>query len=188
MFENLKNKVTNLVEQAQDKASDLDLDNVIKNAQNRVVSLANQAKNTAENVYAKDSWSRDITELHDVKGHAEAVLKLSPELLKAFLQHRVNQLKEEVQEIEDAIAANDAEGVVDGFIDLNVFALGTLDLYGVDANKAWKAVHNANMAKNAGVKPERPNPYGLPDLIKPDGWVAPSHEGNHGMFDDIFKN
>ena len=36
-----------------------------------------------------------------------------------------------------------------------------------------------------GVKPERPNPLGLPDLIKPEGWEAPSHEGNHGKFNNI---
>ena len=24
---------------------------------------------------------------------------------------------------------------------------------------------------------------GLPDLIKPQGWVAPNHNGNHGLID-----
>ena len=41
-------------------------------------------------------------------------------------------------------------------------------------------IYSANMAKNVGVKPGRPNPFGLPDLIKPDGWIGPSHSGNHG--------
>jgi hypothetical protein len=40
------------------------------------------------------------------------------------------------------------------------------------------------MAKSPGVKEGRPNPFGLPDLIKPEGWEAPNHEGNHG---DIAK-
>jgi hypothetical protein len=35
------------------------------------------------------------------------------------------------------------------------------------------------------VRESRPNPLGLPDLIKPEGWEAPSHEGNHGKFNDI---
>jgi hypothetical protein len=26
----------------------------------------------------------------------------------------------------------------------------------------------------------------LPDLIKPEGWEAPSHEENHGKFNDIW--
>ena len=61
-----------------------------------------------------------------------------------------------------------------------VFAIGTLDVFGVDATAAWQKVYNANMEKSVGVKEGRPNPFGLPDLMKPDGWVAPSHEGNHG--------
>ena len=41
------------------------------------------------------------------------------------------------------------------------------------------------MAKQVGVKPGRPNPLGLPDLMKPEDWKAPSHEGNHGKLHDI---
>ena len=41
------------------------------------------------------------------------------------------------------------------------------------------------MAKEVGVKEERPNPLGLPDLVKPEGWVNPSHSGNHGILNDI---
>ena len=43
----------------------------------------------------------------------------------------------------------------------------------------------ANLSKEVGVKESRPNPLGLPDLIKPEGWEAPSHEGNHGKLNDI---
>jgi predicted HAD superfamily Cof-like phosphohydrolase len=63
-----------------------------------------------------------------------------------------------------------------------VFAIGTLDVFGVDANKAWDAIYEANMSKEPGVKPGRPNPFGLPDLIKPADWQGPDHEGNHGDF------
>ena len=113
--------------------------------------------------------------------------KLTPELKREFLEHRYKQIMEEVLELRLAIDDKSPEEIVDALIDLNVFAIGTLDLYGVDADKAWKAVHNSNMAKNAGIKPERPNPFGLPDLIKPEGWVAPSHENNHGEFENLFK-
>ena len=54
-----------------------------------------------------------------------------------------------------------------------------------DSEKAWNAVHDANMVKSPGVKAERPNPFGLPDLIKPEGWVGPSHEDNHGDIPNI---
>ena len=89
-------------------------------------------------------------------------------------------VQEEVDETRTAMVTGDPEEVVDGLIDLCVFAIGTLDVFGVNANEAWDKVYNANMAKQPGVKEGRPNPFGLPDLLKPDDWQAPSHEGNHG--------
>jgi len=44
------------------------------------------------------------------------------------------------------------------------------------------------MNKRVGIKPERPNPLGLPDLIKPKGWKAPIHKTNHGKFDEWENN
>ena len=83
---------------------------------------------------------------------------------------------------EEETESGDSEEVVDGLIDLCVFAIGTLDVFGVDANKAWDAVYKANISKEPGIKPGRPNPFGLPDLLKPEDWQAPSHEDNHGDF------
>ena len=79
----------------------------------------------------------------------------------------------------------DAEEVVDGLIDLCVVAIGTLDAFGVDPYKAWDEVLKANMQKEVGVKSTRPNPLGVPDLVKPEDWKAPSHEGNHGKLNDL---
>jgi predicted HAD superfamily Cof-like phosphohydrolase len=79
-----------------------------------------------------------------------------------------------------------SEEVVDGLIDLCVVAIGTLDALGVNAHVAWDAVLEANMNKEVGVKESRPNPLGLPDLIKPSGWEAPSHLENHGIIPSIF--
>jgi fructose-1,6-bisphosphatase/inositol monophosphatase family enzyme len=82
---------------------------------------------------------------------------------------------------------NDAEEIVDALIDLCVVAIGTLDAYGVNAYKAWDEVHAANMSKEVGIKASRPNPLGLPDLVKPEGWTAPSHKGNHGLVAKIYE-
>jgi len=41
------------------------------------------------------------------------------------------------------------------------------------------------MSKEPGVKESRPNPLGLPDLIKPEGWEGPNHEDNHAYLTDI---
>ena len=84
-----------------------------------------------------------------------------------------------------AFAQNDPEEIVDGLIDLCVVAIGTLDAFGVDPYKAWDEVLEANMAKEVGIKESRPNPLGVPDLIKPNDWKAPSHKGNHGKFNNI---
>jgi len=43
------------------------------------------------------------------------------------------------------------------------------------------------MSKEVGIKASRPNPLGLPDLVKPEGWQAPSHEGNHGLVAKIYE-
>ena len=111
--------------------------------------------------------------------------KDNPEKLRSYLEFRINFLREELDETQKAFSESDAEEIVDGLIDLCVVAIGTLDAFGVNPYTAWDQVLKANMNKEVGVKPERPNPLGLPDLIKPEGWEAPSHEGNHGKFNNI---
>ena len=45
----------------------------------------------------------------------------------------------------------------------------------------------ANMKKEPGVKPSRPNPLGLPDLIKPDDWTGPDHEHCTGILTRVYE-
>jgi predicted HAD superfamily Cof-like phosphohydrolase len=61
-------------------------------------------------------------------------------------------------------------------------------LFEVSASIAWDRVHEANMNKIVGVKESRPNPLGLPDLIKPEGWTAPTHKDNIGLLSQIYPN
>ena len=130
-------------------------------------------------------WANDIRMMHLKYGVLDWFEdnKDNKELMDKYLRFRLSMCKEELDETLDAIEAKDPEEIVDGLIDLCVFAIGTLDVFGVDANAAWDRVYDANMAKTPGVKEGRPNPFGLPDLIKPEGWEAPSHEGNHGDLD-----
>ena len=127
-------------------------------------------------------WANDIMMMHHKFGVREWFEKNkdNEDLMATYLRFRLDMCKEELDETFDAIRDEDPEEVVDGLIDLCVFAIGTLDVFGVDANEAWDRVYKANMDKSPGVKPGRPNPFGLPDLIKPEGWTAPNHEGNHG--------
>ena len=132
-------------------------------------------------------WVNDIEVMQDKFQTLEWVFnnKENKDKLKAFLKFRIDFLQEELDETKKAYETMDGEEIVDGLIDLCVVAFGTLDAFGVDAYKAWDEVLKSNMSKNVGVKEGRPNPLGLPDLMKPEGWTAPSHEGNHGIFDDL---
>jgi predicted HAD superfamily Cof-like phosphohydrolase len=133
------------------------------------------------------SVSADMNRMHAYYEADEAVLELNNDKLKSFLDFRFNFLQEELNEGRDAIAEGNAEEIVDSLIDLVVVAVGTLDLYGVDFDRAWNEVLVANMNKRVGVKEDRPNEFGFPDLIKPEGWIAPSHAGNHGLIGKAFS-
>lgn len=135
-------------------------------------------------------WVKDIYDMHAKYGVHDWValreINNEKELLQKFLDFRVKFLKEELDETAKAVENADPEEIVDGLIDLCVVAIGTLDAFGVDAHKAWNEVLKANMAKEVGVKESRPNPLGLPDLVKPDDWSPPSHQGNHDLLDHTF--
>tara|TARA_B100000927_G_scaffold203300_1_gene164831 strand:- start:1032 stop:1436 length:405 start_codon:yes stop_codon:yes gene_type:complete len=129
-------------------------------------------------------WVKDI-HLMQGKYLTRQWVKDNPEKWKAFLDFRIDFIREELEETEAALVNMDAEEIVDGLIDLCVVAIGTLDAFGVNPYKAWDEVLEANMAKEVGKKPSRPNPLGVPDLIKPDNWKGPSHKGNHGKLNNI---
>ena len=132
------------------------------------------------------NWVQDINDMHAKFGvhdwmKNELANNTDWQRLNKFLQFRLDFLKEELNETCNAFDNKDSEEIVDGLIDLCVIAIGTLDLFKVDAQKAWTEVLRANLSKEVGEKPERPNPLGLPDLIKPAGWKAPYHGGNTGI-------
>ena len=128
-------------------------------------------------------WVKDIQDMQTKYQTRDWVANNANDIdkLKTFLKFRVDFLQEELDETRNAQQVIDSEEIVDGLVDLCVVAIGTLDAFGVDPYQAWDAVLEANMAKEVGVKEGRPNPLGVPDLMKPEGWTAPSHEGNHGI-------
>lgn len=127
-------------------------------------------------------WAADINDMHSHYGFHDAVDGLDTDSLRKLLEFRIKFLDEEMNELKEAECPHDT---VDALIDLCVVAIGTLDLFGVDANLAWNRVHKANMNKQRGVKESRPNPLALPDLIKPEGWEAPAHDDNIGLLEDL---
>ena len=135
------------------------------------------------------NWFKDMQDMHkkygvdkwmDTEKHSDC------SRLNKFMDFRIKMMQEELDETKTAFKNGDAEEVVDGIIDMCVFAIGTLEVFGVDANKAWDQVLKANMSKEVGIKEGRPNPLGLPDLVKPEGWEGPTHKGNHGNITDSF--
>jgi predicted HAD superfamily Cof-like phosphohydrolase len=123
-----------------------------------------------------------MREMHEYYGITGVVEGFDSDNLTEFVKFRSLQIQEEVDEFKEALENSDAEEMVDALIDMCVFAIGTLDLLEVDSNEAWNKILEANMSKKVGIKEGRPNPLGLPDLMKPDGWKAPDHLGNHGRF------
>ncbi len=139
-------------------------------------------------------WVKDIAEMHTKFGVNPVIRDLDKDKLRTFLKFRIDFLKEELTELSDEFdnafdtsASQRADNTVDALIDLCVVAIGTLNAFDVDAYEAWARVREANMSKEPGVNASRPNPLGLPDMIKPKGWTAPSHADNVGLFAKVFE-
>ncbi len=141
------------------------------------------------------NWVQDIFDMHTKFGVNAKLREMDRDKLEAFLKFRIDFLEEELDEMRKAVVdyqagrisgSQAADDTVDALIDLCVVAIGTLDGFDVDAYEAWNRVHNANMAKEVGIKASRPNPLGLPDLIKPEGWTAPTHADNVGMLNKVY--
>ena len=119
----------------------------------------------------------DIRIMHDKFGAKEWVRRQfearNYKLLNDFLAFRLDFLEEEFEETQAAFFKNNSKEVVDGLIDLIVIAIGTLDLFKCDADEVWKKVHEANMSKEPGINKSRRNPFGLPDMVKPEGFKSP---------------
>lgn len=133
---------------------------------------------------------KDIKDMHDKFGHSawKDAHKNDPAMLRKLLNYRIaKMMDEEMNELRcAAFVDDDPEGVVDAIIDLMFFSVSILDLFEVDGEKAWNEVLAANMAKNPGIKPGRPNKFGLPDMIKPEGWQEPSNADNVGLLIEVF--
>lgn len=132
-------------------------------------------------------WVKDIREMHAKFGVREIVDTFDSSKLLTYLKFRIDMIQEELDEAKVALAAHDSDGVVDALIDNVVFTIGTLDVFHVDAYEAWARVHEKNMVKSPGVKPGRPNPFQLPDLLKPEDWTPPTHVDNVGTLPKAFE-
>lgn len=130
------------------------------------------------------NFVQDISEMHAKFGVNPKIREFDKEKLEKFLEFRIKFLEEELTELKNSTSGDDT---VDALIDLVVVAIGTLDAFDVNSYIAWDRVHQANMAKEVGIKASRPNPLNLPDLIKPASWQAPTHADNIGLLSKIYE-
>lgn len=141
------------------------------------------------------NWVADMQAMHQKYGVNPVIRNFDSDKLMAFLKFRIDFLQEELDEMRKAVvdfqsgkinSVKAADDTVDALIDLCVVAIGTLNAYDVNEYTAWNRVYQANMEKEVGIKESRPNPLGLPDLIKPEGWTAPTHADNIGLLNKAF--
>lgn len=111
--------------------------------------------------------------LDNVTYHGASPRDLDPDVL-AF---RIEFLREELKEFEDACAAGSEAGKFDALLDLVYVALGTAQLLGYPWQRGWVAVQHANMRKvraaSDGSDSKRGSAY---DVVKPPGWEPPDLE------------
>ena len=92
------------------------------------------------------NWFKDMQDMHKKYGvnkwmQAEQQTDVDFRRFNKFMQFRLGMMQEELDETKKALEEKDAPEMVDGIIDLCVFAIGTLEVFGVDANKAWDEVY-----------------------------------------------
>jgi predicted HAD superfamily Cof-like phosphohydrolase len=97
--------------------------------------------------------------------------RLPPALVRRVGRWRL--LKEEVDELEEAIMENDIVGVADAYADIIYIVLGSAIAHlGKDRfARVWEAVHASNMAKIVDGKVVVREDG---KVLKPDGWRPPA--------------
>lgn len=80
---------------------------------------------------------------------------------------RYRLVREEGDELREAMEEGDLVGIADAIADSVYVLLGTAVAYGIDIRPVWQAVHAANMAKVGGGKRADGK------ILKPDGWQPP---------------
>lgn len=94
----------------------------------------------------------------------------------------VKQLREEIDELEEAYEKGDFIQILDAIHDLQYFSYGVLYKCGVTPEiheQIFSAIHNCNMAKVKGVKEGREGHGNAADAVKPESWTAPETHIQH---------
>ena len=126
------------------------------------------------------SFFRMVGHFHEKFGLPRLTQNCSPQHLHTDdMDFRVKFLQEELDEIREADENEDLLGVADGLADLIYVACGTAHLMGIDLDRVFQEVHNANMKKQRAVTKDdvRSTRHHRWDVVKPEGWVGPDIQG-----------
>lgn len=91
-------------------------------------------------------------------------------------EFRINFMREELDEFEEAIQKGDKVEAFDALIDLVYVAMGTALFMGITPDQwdtGMNVVHDCNMAKIAVINADDSKRHSLYDVRKPPGWVGP---------------
>ena len=119
---------------------------------------------------ASEHWFEDVLEFMKASGR-----HISPTPNDQFPDRalRLRLIREEYNEFQLAVAANDLVGTADAIVDLIYVLNGAADSWGLDIREVWKEVHKANMKKFPPDGPKIVNGK----IVKPDGWTPPDVVG-----------
>jgi len=108
----------------------------------------------------------------DQRKFMRACNQTTDQFVESQYQMYCTLIQEEIQELQQALAAEDAAEQLDALIDILVVAAGAIHSLGVDAEGAWKEVMRSNFAK---IDPKTGKVARRPDgkVLKPEGWEPP---------------
>jgi predicted HAD superfamily Cof-like phosphohydrolase len=107
----------------------------------------------------------DVKEFYE---HFNIPSPVAPEFNLKSLEFRLRFLKEEVGELERAIANKDLVEVSDAFLDILYVVTGACHESGLPVKELWDEVHRTNMLK----EPSDPD-KSWKRCMKPPGWTPP---------------
>lgn len=108
---------------------------------------------------------RDVLDFHRAFKAKIGDLPAVPDIGTVAMRARL--IKEECNELVEAMDEADLPGVADACADLIYVAIGLAISYGIDLRPVWEAVHHSNMAKAGG------GTRADGKVLKPPGWQAP---------------
>ena len=117
---------------------------------------------------------RDLRDFHNKFGLDKPKKPIM--LDKDTLTFRLNFLHEELNEILEAADDGDIAQIGAELSDLIYVSIGMADMMGLNLQKHWNAIQEANMKKERCTDASKSKRGSTLDIIKPLGWIKPNHQ------------